>query len=706
VKQIVQSMRTGAVNVLDVPPPRLAGPGVLVQTAVSLISAGTERAALEFAKRSLVDKARSRPDLVKQVLEKVRRDGLVRTAVLALERLDRPVAPGYATAGTVLAVAPDVDDLVVGDRVACAGATYATHAEINYVPKNLVVPVPRRNTGEYVSFDEAAFTTAGAIALHAVRLGEPEIGHRAVVIGLGVIGLLAAQILRAHGCQVFGIDPDSARCDLAHALGVGDAMGPVGAAAAVSRWSRGLGADLVVVAAAATSSDPAVMAAEMARDRGRIVAVGATGLDLPRRTLYQKELSLVVSRSYGPGRYDQDYEERGRDYPRAYVRWTERENMRTFLELVADGRVDVRPLVSHRYDIERGAEAYDTLQQSGSLGILIHYATAPAAAVAAPLRVASRPRVRTQGRPRIGVIGAGTFARSVLLPSLRQSNASLGTVVAATGLSARSAAEKFGFDACSTAVDSIWRDDDCDAVVIATRHDSHAQLTIDALEAGKAVFVEKPLCITEAECERLVHVVDRLRAAGQSPFVMVGFNRRFAPAVEAAREAMAGAPVSIVYRVNAGRLSPQTWILRPDEGGGRIVGEVCHFVDLCAYLAGSPIVEVFAMHSAAGPDDVTVSLRMANGSMATVAYLIDGDRTTAKERIEVFGGGRIRRIDDFRRGVLARQDKGHAAEMSAFVAAVASGSPSPVPFESAVNTTRATSAIVRSLESGSPIHLA
>ena len=383
-KQLVQSMRTGAVNVLDVPPPRLAGPGVLVQTAVSLVSAGTERAALEFAKGSLVGKARARPDLVKQVLEKVRRDGLVRTVSVALARLDRPVAPGYATAGTVIAVAPGVDDVHVGDRVACAGATYATHAEINYVPKNLVVPVPRRRTGDDVGFDEAAFTTTGAIALHGVRLGAPEIGHRAVVIGLGVIGLLATQILRAHGCRVFGIDLDSTRCDLARTLGADEAMTPMGAEAVVSRWSGGLGADLVVVAAATSGSDPAVMAAEIACHRGRIVAVGATGLDLPRRTLYQKELSLVVSRSYGPGRYDPDYEERGHDYPRAYVRWTERENMRTFLDLVAEGRVDVRPLVSHRYDIERAAEAYDTLERGGALGILIDYGTAAAATAATP----------------------------------------------------------------------------------------------------------------------------------------------------------------------------------------------------------------------------------------------------------------------------------------------------------------------------------
>jgi predicted dehydrogenase/threonine dehydrogenase-like Zn-dependent dehydrogenase len=618
----------------------------------------------------------------------------------------------------VLAVAPGVEDIRVGDRVACAGATYATHAQINYVPKNLVVPVPRRRSGEWVAFDEAAFATVGAVAVHGVRLGTPGLGDRAVIVGLGAIGLLAVQILRAHGCRTFGIDLNPARCEMARALGADEAVVPMGSDAVVRRWSGGVGADLVVVAAATNRSDPAILAAELARDKGRIVVVGATGLDLPRRTLYQKELSFVVSRSYGPGRYDPDYEELGRDYPRAYVRWTERENMRTFLELVADDRVDVRPLISHRFDIDRGADAYEALEKSDALGILLDYGDAPAAAGPEPSRTASRVSVPGRGRARISVVGAGTFARGVLLPSLTRAGAGLGSVVAATGLSARLAADTFGFATCSTSVDAIWRDDTCDGVVIATRHDSHAQLTIDALEAGKAVFVEKPLCITEAELDRIVHVVETRRAAGQAPFVMVGFNRRFAPAVEIVRRTMAGTPVSIVYRVNAGRLAPGSWIARTEESGGRIIGEVCHFVDLCAYLANSPIAEVSATRSAAGPEDVFVSLRMTSGSMATVAYLIDGDRAAPKERIEVFGGGRLGTIDDFRRarvsgvgravrygGILARQDKGHAAEMAGFVHAVASGAASPVPLDSAINTTRATFAIIRSLESGGPVRI-
>ena len=472
---------------------------------------------------------------MKQVLDKVRRDGLVRTATVAFARLDRPVAPGYATAGTVMAVAPGVDDFEVGDRVACAGATYATHAEINYVPRNLVVPVPRRRTGEYVGFDEAAFTTVGAIALHGVRLGAPEIGHRVVVIGLGVIGLLATQILRAHGCRVFGIDLNPARCDLARALGADDAMAPMGAEAVVSRWSGGLGADLVVVAAATRGSDPAVLAAEVARDKGRIVAVGATGLDLPRRTLYQKELSLVVSRSYGPGRYDPDYEERGHDYPRAYVRWTERENMRTFLDLVADGRVDVRPLVSHRYDIERGADAYDTLEKGDALGILIDYGTAPAGG-ARPnaMPVSSRPRVHVPGRPRISVIGAGAFAQ--------QRAAAL---VDTGGRDAwRSSSPRPDCPRDRPPTDSASRP----ARPRRTRSGATAAATPSSSPRGTTAMRSSPStrsklarrCSSRSRCasprptwSASSHVVDTLRAAGQAPFVMVGFNRRFAPSVEA-----------------------------------------------------------------------------------------------------------------------------------------------------------------------------
>lgn len=723
-------MRTGLVEVLDVSPPQLRGPGVLVQTAVSLISAGTERATSEFASASLVEKARSRPDLVQQVLGKLRRDGLAATVAGVFERLDRPAAPGYATAGRVLAVADGVHEIAAGDRVACAGATYATHAEVNYVPRNLVVPIPRRTSGEEVGFDEAAFTTLGAIALHGVRLAQPQLGDRAVVIGLGVIGLLAVQILRAHGCRVAAVDLDSGRCDLARALGADAAATPGDAEALVAGWTQRLGADLVLVTAAAESSDPAVLAAELARDKGRIVAVGATGLDLPRRTLFRKELSVVVSRSYGPGRYDPEYEERGRGYPLAHIRWTERENMRAFLELIADDRVDVHPLISHRFAIEQGDRAYAMLNAGPALGILLDYPLRPLddeprAAVLprteAPIARSPRPSVASpRDRVRIAAIGAGNFARGTLFPLLRRTGrAELHTIVAATGLSADAAGKRFGFRTRSTSPDIIWSDDECDAVVIATRHDSHAALVLAAVAAGKAVFVEKPLCITEQELETLANAIESRAAAGQPPLVMVGFNRRFAPAIQAvrARVARTGAPVSIVYRINAGRLPSTSWIADRAEGGGRILGEVCHFVDLCAHIAASPIEDVSAMRSAAGEEDVVVTLRMRNGSVATIAYLVAGSARMPKERLEVLGGGDSLVVDDFRRltingrrdaawrGWLSAQDKGHRAELEAFVDAVARGGDSPVPIDSALNATRATFAILRSLETNSPIRV-
>jgi len=724
-KQLVQSIRQGTVDVLDVPPPQLRGPGVLVRTSASLISAGTERAALEFAKGSLIDKARSRPDLVRQVLTKVQRDGVVQAVSVAMSRLDKPVAPGYACVGTVVEVSPDVADLRIGDLVACAGAGYATHAEVNFIPKNLVVPIPQRASGDAIGFDEATFATLGAIALHGVRLAQPQLGDRAVVIGLGAVGLLAVQILRAHGCRVAAVDLNAARCDLARALGAEITALPSDASAAVNTWTRALGADLVLVTAASTSSEPAVLAAEISRQKGRVVAVGATGLDLPRRTLYDKELSLVVSRSYGPGRYDPQYEEHGRDYPLPYIRWTERENMRAFLDLVADGSVNVRALISHRFPIEEAERAYETLERQSVLGILLEYAKQDVLKPAVSrieLAVPATPRPSGAGSASISFIGTGNFARGVLLPAFaHQTGLVLRVAVAATGLSARSTAEKFKFANCSTDATDVWNDNDCNAVVIATRHNAHATLVVAALEAGKAVFVEKPLCLTETELASIESTFNEMRCKGRSPLLMVGFNRRFAPAVLAVKTHFqkAQGPLSILYRVNAGRVPHGSWIADQEEGGGRILGEVCHFVDLCSYLADSPIEQVMAIRSAADTDEVMVTLRMTNGSIATIAYLTGGDASAPKERIEISGNGSNCTIDDFKRTtirskgkrktlghVFSSQDKGHREEVRAFAEAVARGHQSPVPFNSAVNATRATFAILTSLETGTLVHVA
>jgi polar amino acid transport system substrate-binding protein len=720
-KQLVQSMRQGTVDVLDVPSPQLREGGVLVRTAASLLSAGTERAALDFAKRSLIDKARSRPDLVKQVVQKARRDGMTQALSVALSRLDRPMAPGYACAGTVIET--DLAEFAVGDRVACAGAGYATHAEINFIPKNLTVPIPKRPSGEWVGFDEAAFTTLGAIALHGVRLGQPQLGDKAVVIGLGAIGLLCVQILRAHGCRVAGVDLNATRCDHARALGADIATTPADIGPTVKSWTRELGADLVLVAAASQGNEPAVLAADLSRDKGRIVAVGATGMDIPRRTLFQKEVSVVVSRSYGPGRYDPDYEERGHDYPLPYVRWTERENMRAFLDLVADDRVDVRTLISHRFSISEAERAYAVLESQSVLGLLLEYPqTADARSITrvdlsgASAGKGSEPRTRAA----VSFVGAGNFARAVLLPAFKGlPDTSLRGVVAASGVSARSAADRFHFKYCSTTASDVWNDSDCNAVVIATRHDAHASLVCEGLQSNKAVFVEKPLCLSENELHQIESLLRSLQVAERSPFLMVGFNRRFAPAVDFVKSHFANVhgPVNVIYRVNAGRVPVGSWVISATEGGGRILGEVCHFVDLCAYLADSPIKQVSAVRSSGNPDDVIVTLRMGNGSIASVAYLVDGDPSSSKERIEIYGGGATGVIEDFRSAVViaggrkkrlggrfARQDKGHRAEMAAFVKGVATGT-APISLESSLNATRATFAILASLEFGGSVEI-
>ena len=690
----------------------------------SILSPGTERVALDFGRRNLLGKARSRPDLVRQVLDKARRDGLIDTARAALARLEEPAPTGYACAGTVIAVGEDTGDFVVGDRVACAGSGYATHAEVNYIPRNLAVPVPRRRDGSWLGFDEASFATLGAIALHAVRLGHPGAGDRSVVIGLGLVGILVAQVLRAHGCVVIGVEPSEPRRRLAVQLGVDIVTAPDEAIEQVRVATGGVGADLILVTASGENNEPVTMAGEIARDRATVVAVGATRLDLPRRIYYRKELSVIVSRSYGPGRYDPAFEEQGRGYPPGYVRWTERENLRAFLDLVARDQVRVDPLITHRVPLVEAERAYGLLDDSNTLGVVLRYSEAPPSAFVG----GQVGRVDVTSRPApagdvvgISVLGAGVFARSVLLPTLaRVRGISLRGVVTGHGATARATAARHGFHFCATDPETVWEDRDTHAVIIATRHDSHASLVEAALAADKAVFVEKPLCVTPDELGRVVEAFQKARTAGRSPVVMVGFNRRFAPAVRRVREALASiaTPLAVQYRVNAGRLPSESWIVDPAVGGGRIVSEVCHFIDLTAFLVGSPVTWVFARSAGVGEDDVMGTLGFAGGSLATIGYFSAGDRTVSKERIEVFGGGAVAIIDDFRRASVVRNgrrrrlgwgwsrpDKGHRQELEAYVQAIRTGGPSPVPFEDAVRTTRATLALRESLSRGAALEL-
>ncbi|MGQ0703336.1 MAG: bi-domain-containing oxidoreductase [Gemmatimonadales bacterium] len=706
--QVLQHVGSGKLEVAEVPEPSLRAGGVLVRNTASLISLGTERSVVEFAAKSLIGKARERPDLVRQVLDKVRRDGIGAAWRTISSRLDRPVALGYSCAGRVLEVGAGADEYAAGMRVACAGQGYASHAEVVWVPRNLSVPIP-----EGVSDEDAAYVTAGAIALQGFRIADLRMGETAVVIGLGLLGLLTVQLLNASGCRVIGIDLDAGKVRRAKSLGVElslDRSADVGSR--VTDFTNGYGADGVIITAATESHDPIELAGELARDRGRVTVVGAVGMQVPRKRYYEKELEVRLSRSYGPGRYDPLYEEAGIDFPFGYVRWTERRNMAEFLRLVGEGKVTPARLTSHRFPISRALEAYALVSEARGQPVTGVVLTYPAGDRPSRRSIVTSAHPAAQGTLQIGFIGAGNFAQAVLLPELKRiGGVSLSRVVTANGASAKQVASRFGFRSAGTDPGEVFADPDIDAVIIATRHRSHAEFATQALRAGKAVLVEKPLAIDEAG---LAGVVEAARENGR--LLAVGFNRRFAPLAVELRAAFEGTrALSMVYRVNAGSLPPESWIQFPSEGG-RIVGEVCHFIDLLAFLSGERPVEVFA-HGLSGPevpcrDSLTASVRFTGGSVAALAYLTTGDRRAAKERVEVFGSGQIAVLEEFRsvlitrggrrrRRRLLRPDKGFRGELNAFLRAVRTGAP-PISLESLIATTRATFAILTSLRTGTP----
>jgi predicted dehydrogenase len=714
VKAVTQNLESGRLEVQEVPPPALLPAGVLVRVRRSLVSLGTERAVIELAGKGPLGKALERPDLARKVLDKARQEGLWSTYGVVRNLLRAPIPLGYSCAGEVLAVGAEAGPFRVGDRVACAGLGHANHAEIDFVPRHLAAAIP-----DGVADDAACFVTVGAIALHGVRLAEPTLGDRVVVLGLGLVGQLCAQLARAAGATVVACDLDSDKMELARRLGAHHAAPPDELERTVAALTGGLGADAVLVCAAAKSSQALAQAAAVARLRGRVVVVGDVGMELERRALFEKELSLVVSRSYGPGRYDPDYEQHGRDYPAAYVRWTEGRNLGAFLELLARGAVDVAPLVTHRFAIDDAEDAYRIVtgeRREPAIGIVLEYEREepPTSRVTlAPARsIVARPLVRC------GVIGAGQFARGVLLPALAaQRQARVRAVCTASGHASRHVAARYRADYCTSDAAEILADPEIDAVVIATRHDAHAALAAAALRAGKAVFVEKPLALTDDELEEVVGALD----GSDAPRLQVGFNRRFAPLAVACREHFAGLrePLFVSCRVNAGALPADSWVLDPRVGGGRILGEVCHFVDLVAFLAGSPPASVAAEaldRDRRSPQSVSVTLRLADGSLGAIHYLANGDPSLPKERIEVLGGGRAAQLDNFRSLVLHRdhrrrrrrllnQAKGHAEEMAAFVGAVARGEPMPVDVETILTVTRATFAVRESLERGRAVDL-
>jgi predicted dehydrogenase/threonine dehydrogenase-like Zn-dependent dehydrogenase len=692
-KQVIQNFKTGELSVAEVPQPALAQGFVLVRNHFSLISAGTERSTVTAARASLLGKARQRPDLVTQVLDGFRKEGFAETLKRVRTKLETLKELGYSSAGTVLASIDTQGRFKPGDRVACGGGGYASHAGIVTVPQNLVVKVP-----DTLGLDAAAFTTLGAVAMQGVRQANPRLGEFVCVIGLGLLGQITAQILRANGCQVFGVDTAESMVALAEksSCHVARKRSDEGLQSAIAAFTGGHGFDAVIITAATQSTDPVELATAILRQKGVIVIVGAVPMNIPREPhFYKKELELKISCSYGPGRYDSSYEEESRDYPYGYVRWTENRNMEAFVKLLENRSVDVQPLVTHVFEIERAGEAYEIVTGKVSerhMGILLKYSEG-----SETHSVKEAPQRTASGSDMVGIgfIGAGSFAQKFLIPFAQQGGDLL-SVVTSRGVTAKSVGEKFRFRSYSTDVQDLLADASVNTVFIATRHDTHAAFAAAALEAGKNVFVEKPLALRE---EELAQVLDVARQSDCR--LMVGYNRRFSPLARQAREVFrhVSGPLLINYRVNAGFLPREHWT-QTEEGGGRILGEVCHFVDLMQFLTGSEPVVVYALSVASDSaqmpdqDNVVISLRFQNGSVA-----------------QIFGGGQVFVIDDFRvaehyaggtRRKIKSPGKGYKEEVEVFLRAVRQGKSSPIPMDSLVLTSSATFAILDSLRTGLP----
>jgi predicted dehydrogenase/threonine dehydrogenase-like Zn-dependent dehydrogenase len=712
VKQVVQHIGSGDLELAEVPEPACKSGGIVVRNAASLISAGTEKMVIDFAGKSLLGKAQERPDLVKKVLSKVRKEGISATIRTVTAGLRQAMPLGYSCAGIVEQVGREAEEFSVGQRVACAGMGYASHADVVFVPRNLSVAVP-----DVVSFEDASYVTLGAIALQGVRIAAPTMGEWVAVIGLGLLGQLTVQLLKAAGCQVIGIDIDPSKVTAALKLGADVAVARTDDVhGAVAAATDGIGVDAVIVTAATDSNDPIELAGDICRERGRVSMVGAVKMEIPRKVYYMKELELRLSRSYGPGRYDPAYEEGGRDYPIAYVRWTERRNMQEFLRLVAAGAVTPSALTTHRFPIGSAAKAYDIVLGRDKVafsGVILQYPTANGAS---PLRtVEIAPRKKPADVAGIGFIGGGSFANAVLLPRFadRRDVALIG-IATARGMNATNVARRYRFGYATTDTNRLLEDSSIDAIVIVTRHGSHPRFAAEVLRAGKGVFVEKPLAIDE---EGLDEVISAQATSGR--LLAVGFNRRFSPLAEKMKSAFpAGTRLSMTYRINAGAIPREAWVHDPAEGGGRIIGEVCHFIDFMQYLTDDVPSEVFA-YSVGGVegalhDTVSVTIRFSRGSIGSVNYFATGDSSVAKENVEVFAAGTVAQLQDFRELTISRagkqhrtklgsQDKGFAREVGAFVAAVRGAGAPPIAIESLIATTRSTFAIEESLRTGQPV---
>ena len=705
-KQLIQSFKTGELGLFKVPAPVCQENGVLVETKVSLVSAGTEKMLVDFAKKSMLAKAKDRPDLVKQVVDKMKKEGVKNTLEKVFTKLDTPIPLGYSLAGRVIEVGSNMSGINIGDRVACGGAGYANHSEINYVPKNLMVKIP-----DGVDDVDASFVTVGAIALQGVRQTEPKLGERVAVIGLGLLGQLAVQLLKANGCKVIGSDVDPDKIALALKMGADEACHAGDLIKKSDEFSNGYGVDAVIIAASTPSNQPVIDAAEISRMRGRVVFLGMVGMDIPRNDYYKKELDLRLSMAYGPGRYDPAYEEKGIDYPYDLVRWTEQRNFEAFLGLIEEGKISPKALLTHTYDYNNAMEAYDLLEgkiQEKYLGIVLEYNNE---INLDDHKVVQRTnKVISSEKVNLGLIGAGNFTKSVILPNIEKVGGyELVGLCTATGVSAEGTGKKYNFKYTTTDSNEIFKNSEINSVAVTTQHNHHASLVQKAIENEKHCFVEKPLCIHERELEEINEAY-----SGKS-IVQVGFNRRFSPMVQKMKNHLTG-QIAVNYRVNAGIIPKNVWIQDREIGGGRIIGEVCHFIDTCSFLIESEIVSVYAStiqksnQSIPDEDNVNIILNYANGSTATIAYYAYGDSSMPKEYIEVFGNSISMVMNDFRELLIyengkvrkeksSNQDKGFINEFKAFKEAIKSGKNS-IAFDSIYNTTKTTFKILDSIRTG------
>ena len=710
-KQLIQSFKTGDLGLFDVPAPVCEKNGALVQTTVSLVSAGTEKMLVDFAKKSMIAKAKDRPDLVKQVIDKMKKEGVRNTLEKVFTKLDTPIPLGYSLAGRVVEVGSELSGLNIGDRVACGGAGYANHAEINYVPKNLMVKIP-----DGVDDIDASFVTVGAIALQGVRQTAPLLGEKVAVMGLGLLGQLTVQLLKANGCKVIGSDIDTDKMALAKKLGCDEVCHAGELISKANEFTNGYGVDAVIIAASTSSNQPITDAAEISRMRGRVVLVGMVGMDVPRNTYYKKELEIKLSMAYGPGRYDPEYEEKGIDYPYDLVRFTEQRNFEAFLGLIQEGKITPKELITHSYDFDDAMSAYDLLEgriKEKYLGIVLNYKRD---IKLEDEKIVQRSEKKiSNDKVNIGLIGAGNFTKSVILPNIQKvGDFELVGLCTATGVSAQGTGKKYDFKYITTDSEEIFKNSEINSVFITTRHNYHASKVLKTIESKKHCFIEKPLCIYEEELEAIKEAY-----TGET-IVQVGFNRRFSPMIEKMKKIISG-QISVNYRINAGIIPKNVWIQDRTIGGGRIIGEVCHFIDTCSYLIGSEVKSVFATtinktdQSIPDEDNVNIVLNYVNGSTATISYYAYGDNSMPKEYIEVFSSGVSMQMNDFRELTIfkggksskeksANQDKGFVNEFKAFKEAVKSGNEA-IDMKSIYNTTKTTFKILESIRSKSLVEV-